>query len=78
MLRRHCASAPTLRDHRFAVENDIHVVADAAFLDDDCVGFEGAFLGMREQFADLGRGEPLKSLDVLGELEQQALQIVEG
>jgi hypothetical protein len=49
------------------------VVADIAFLDDVGARGEGAFLGAAEQVGDLGRGQALEGLDVLGQLEQQAL-----
>ncbi len=64
------AIAPLFRDDRFAVENDVHVIADAAFPDDRGACFERAFLGTGEQLADLGGLQPLKGLDAFGQFEQ--------
>jgi hypothetical protein len=54
------------------------VRSDIAFLDDVGSWCKGAFLGTAEQVADLGRCESLKSLDMLRESEQQALQVGKG
>lgn len=71
----HLALAPGLEDSRVAAEDDVHVRADVAFLDDAGSRRVGAFLGAAEQVADFGRAESVKGLDMLGEPAQQALQV---